>query len=264
MLTVRSLATILGALAAGVEKTAAENPAVLAQLAQYKQSPSSVIPSPETAKGMLNLAVPSSRMWPPKAVQAEQTVRGSQFLRNWSTSPQQNPNTYSNILANTWGRSPIQLPSQDPRTQVRMPALWKALTMQETRGNPTATSELGARGIGQIMPRGVLAEINKQPGEKYAPEDLYSPEVSLDVFRRHFAQVAPQLGTGNAAVKQFLMRWYGGPTGPAHPQRTPATGKGPSIGEYANQGLARYLHAVQLEQQAQRPALDYRRWIPGQ
>ncbi|NTU84091.1 MAG: lytic transglycosylase domain-containing protein, partial [Chloroflexales bacterium] len=99
------------------------------------------------------------------------------------------------------------------------PRLLYALFRQESLFNPGATSWVGARGLGQVMPETGQGIAQNLGVEDYSPDDLYRPAVSIRfgafyLGRRaedmggsiHGALAAYNGGLGNA------QRWAGGST----------------------------------------------------
>lgn len=74
-----------------------------------------------------------------------------------------------------------------------------AVMKTESRFNPGATSWAGARGLIQLMP-GTAKTVASDAGMSVKPEQLYQPEVNLDLGMRYLAKLVGRFGGGDPAV----------------------------------------------------------------
>lgn len=88
------------------------------------------------------------------------------------------------------------------------PRLLYALIRQESRFDPYATSWVGARGLGQVMPATGKAIAQQLGVEGFHVDDLYHPHVSVRFGAYYIAQ---QVTMMNGSVQAGLAAYNGGP-----------------------------------------------------
>ncbi len=88
------------------------------------------------------------------------------------------------------------------------PRLLYALIRQESRFDPYATSWVGARGLGQVMPATGKAIAQQLGVEGFHIDDLYHPHVSVRFGAYYIAQ---QITMMNGSVQAGLAAYNGGP-----------------------------------------------------
>ena len=65
-------------------------------------------------------------------------------------------------------------------------SLMQAIICVESGGNPDSVSSVGALGLTQVMPA-TLPDINVMLGKQYSPDDLYTPDVSIECGARYLS-----------------------------------------------------------------------------